>query len=74
MTKFKDYIDNKELCSWCFDEIITEVYVLALNKTYCRDKCMVSDIQWARSFVKDEQEEIAVNNDLALIKNNRLCL
>lgn len=70
MKNFKELVHSKEQCSWCFDDIVNEVYVLALNKTYCRTKCMVSDIQWARSFVKEEIDEIELNNELALIKND----
>lgn len=72
MKDFKDCVNNKDMCSWCFDEIVNEVYVLAINKTYCRTQCMVSDMQWARQFVQEENEEIKLNNDLALISSNKM--
>ncbi len=72
MENYRDIIDEKELCSWCFEKIVNEVYVLSLNKTYCRTKCMASDIQWARQFVKEENEEIKLNNELALIKTSKI--
>lgn len=72
MKDFKACLDNKDMCSWCFEEIVNEVYVLAINKTYCRTQCMVSDMQWARQFVQEENEEIKLNNDLALISSNKM--
>jgi hypothetical protein len=74
MKNFKHLVHDKDQCSWCFDEIVNEVYVLAINKTYCRTQCMVSDMQWARSFVKEEEDEVALHNDLALINNNQMCI
>ncbi len=72
MNNFKQLVHDKDLCSWCHDDIINEVYVIAINKTYCRPECMVSDIKWARSFVKEEQDDIDMNNDLALIRTDKM--
>lgn len=72
MKDLRKYATEDRPCSWCHEEIVNEVYVLAINKTYCRTKCMVSDIQWARQFVQEEHEEIQLNNELALIKTDKL--
>jgi hypothetical protein len=74
MKNLRKVIYEEKPCSWCFAEIVNEVYVLAINKTYCRPKCMVSDMEWARSFVKEEEDEVALHNDLALINNNQMCI
>jgi len=72
MENYKNYTYKDTPCSWCYEEIVNEVYVLSTNKTYCRTECMVSDIKWARQFVQEEQDEIKLNNELALIKNNEM--